>query len=133
MREAINPPTLHPSVQLGFSHVVVGRGSRTIYCAGQVAWNAQGNLVGKGDFAAQFRQALENVRLALAAAGAKPEHVTRMHTYIVNHTAKNLDVVSTELKRFYDGALPAANSLIGVQTLAVPDFLVEIEVTAVLD
>ena len=132
-REVINPQTLHESTRFGFSHVVVSRSPRQIHCAGQVAWDRNLSLVGRGDLATQIEQALENTRLALASAGAGPQDVVRMHTYLVGHRPENLAILGPALARFYGGHPPAANTVIGVQSLALPDFLVEIEVTAVID
>jgi enamine deaminase RidA (YjgF/YER057c/UK114 family) len=131
-RELVNPSTLYDSVQFGFSHGALQRGGTTLHLAGQVAWDAQGKLVGAGDLAAQTRQALANLRAVLAAAGATPADVVRLRTYVVNHSPDKLGPVLGEIGNFYAGALPAPNTFIGVQTLALPDFLVEIEATAVI-
>ena len=131
-RKAVNPPSLYASVPFGFSHAVEQNGGRTLHLAGQVAWNAKGELVGAGDLVAQTRQALANLRQVLAACGATPADVVRLRTYVVNHSPDKLGPVSGEIVAFYDGAEPAANTFLGVQALALPDFLVEIEATAVL-
>jgi enamine deaminase RidA (YjgF/YER057c/UK114 family) len=54
-----------------------------------------------------------------------------MRTYVVNHDPSKLEPVTKEMMEFYAGATPAPNTWIGVQALALPDFLIEIEVTAV--
>ncbi len=131
-RQAINPPELYAAVPFGFSHAVLQTGGRTLHLAGQVAWNAQGELVGAGDLVAQTRQALANLRQVLAACGAAPQDVVRLRTYVVNHSPDKLGPVSAEIVAFYGGATPAANTFLGVQALALPDFLIEIEATAVL-
>lgn len=131
-RQAINPSELYASVPFGFSHAVLQTGGRTLHLAGQVAWNAQGELVGAGDLVAQTRQALANLRQVLAACGAAPQDVVRLRTYVVNHSPDKLGPVSAEIVAFYGGATPAANTFLGVQALALPDFLIKIEATAVL-
>lgn len=131
-REAINPPEMYESLPFGFSHAALQTGGRTLHLAGQVAWNPARELVGAGDFAAQARQALANLRTVLASCGATPKDVVRLRTYIVNHTPDKLEPLGAALAAFYDGALPAPNTLIGVQTLALPEFLIEIEATAVV-
>ena len=131
-RKAVNPPSMYASVPFGFSHAVEQTGGRTLHLAGQVAWNAKGELVGAGDLVAQTRQALVNLREVLAACGATPADVVRLRTYVVNHSPDKLGPVSAEIVAFYGGAEPAANTFLGVQALALPDFLVEIEATAVL-
>jgi enamine deaminase RidA (YjgF/YER057c/UK114 family) len=123
---------LYDSVQFGFSHAVRQKGGDTLHLAGQVAWDKDGKVVGAGDLAAQTRQVLANLRAVLAAAGATPADIVRLRTYVVNHSPDKLGPVLGEIGAFYAGATPAANTFIGVQTLALPDFLVEIEATAVI-
>lgn len=132
-RETINPDSMYNSVQYGFSQAVKSIGSTTIYCAGQVAWDKDLNIVGGSDIGDQARQALKNVETVLAEAGAGISDIVRMHTYVVNHKAEYLGPVSAALAEFYGDITPAANTWIGVQSLALPDFLIEIEVTAVID
>lgn len=131
-RLAINPDTLYASTPFGFSHAVEQQPGRTLHLAGQVAWDSQYTLVGAGDVIAQTRQALANLKLVLAAAGATPADVVRLRTYIVNHTPEKLGEICAEIAAFYGDAAPAANTVIGVQALALPDFLIEIEATAAL-
>jgi enamine deaminase RidA (YjgF/YER057c/UK114 family) len=131
-RKAVNPTTLYESTQYGFSHAVEQNAGRTLHLAGQVAWNGAGELVGAGDLAAQTRQAFANLKTVLAEAGATPADLVRMRTYVVNHSPDKLGPVIGEILAFYEGAVPTANTFIGVQALALPDFLVEIEATAAL-
>ena len=70
-KETINPPELFPSLQYGFSQVVTAGQGQTVYLSGQVAWDADQRIVGPGDLRVQTRQALENVRTAMAAAVAR--------------------------------------------------------------
>lgn len=128
----LNPPSLYASTGFGFSHATVQDGGRTIHCAGQVAWDKDCNVVGPGDLAAQTRQALANLKEVLTAAGASPADVVRLRTYIVDHTPDKLGLVLPEIGAFYDGGVPAPNTLIGVAALAMPDFLIEIEATAAI-
>lgn len=129
-RNAINPESMYGSVQYGFSHAVKSDGSTIIHCAGQVAWDKDYQVVGGNDIAAQARQALNNLKTVLAEAGATPADVVRMRTYVVNHTPEYLEPVGMAIAEFYGDTLPAANTWIGVQSLALPDFMIEIEVTA---
>ena len=131
-RQAVNPPAMYDPVPFGFSHAALQRGGRTLHLAGQVAWNAQRELVGAGDLGVQARQALANLRAVLAACGAAPKDVVRLRTYVVDHSPDKLGPVTSEIVAFYDGAEPAPNTWIGVQSLAMPEFLVEIEATAVI-
>ena len=128
--EKINPDTMYASVPYGFSHAVKAAGTTTIHCAGQVAWDKDYNVVGGNDIGAQATQALDNLKTVLTAAGASVSDVVRMRTYVVNHKPEYLEPVGAAIAAFYGDVTPAANTWIGVQSLALPDFLVEIEVTA---
>jgi len=134
--EKINPPELFSSLQYGFSHAVIHAGGhsgkRTIECAGQVAWDRDCNLIGEGDFAAQAREVFKNLRTVLEAAGATPADVVRLRTYIVDHDQQKLEALGPVMAEFYGDVTPAANTLIGVQALALPGFLIEVEATAVV-
>ena len=132
-REAINPDSLYQSAQYGFSHAIKSKGAVFIHCAGQVAWDENCNIVGSGDVGAQARQALHNLAIVLASAGASPADVVRMRTYVVNHKQEYLEPIGAALSEFYGDVTPAANTLIGVQSLALPEFLIEIEATAQID
>lgn len=133
MPDRLNPPDLYTSVEFGFSHAVVSRGGTTVHCSGQVAWDRDHTLVGEGDLAAQAQQALTNLKAVLAAAGAGPQHVVRLRTYIVDHTPDKLGTIAPAMMAFYGDVLPAANTVVGVPALALPGFLIEVEATAVID
>jgi enamine deaminase RidA (YjgF/YER057c/UK114 family) len=131
--EKLNPATLYTSVVYGFSHAALQSGGRTLHLAGQVAWDANGVLVGAGDLAAQTRQVLANLRAVLGQAGATPADLVRLRTYVVGHTPDKLGIVLPEIAAFYGDATPAPNTFLGVETLALPDFLIEIEGIAAVD
>jgi enamine deaminase RidA (YjgF/YER057c/UK114 family) len=128
----INPPALYDSVQYGFSHATLQEGGRTLYMAGQVGWNAQCEVVGEGDLAAQTRQSLDNLHAVLAAAGGTPENIVSLRTYVVNHSPDKLGVVLKEVGAFFGSSTPPPNTFIGVAALALPPFLVEIEAVAAI-
>lgn len=132
-RIAINPDSLYASLPFGFSHATEQRGARSLHLAGQVAWDKDRNLIGAGDVVAQARQALDNLKQVLATAGATPADVLRLRTYVVNHKPENLGPICAEISAFYGDAIPGANTFIGVQALALPEFLIEIEADAALN
>lgn len=118
------PPTYTP--------VVRATGGSTVYISGQVSVDVDGNIVGASDFAAQCRQVFSNLRAALAAVGADFSHVVKMNTYIVDFhpgLREDLRVVRTEAM---GTDAPPASTLIGVQALAEPEYLIEIEAIAVV-
>ena len=116
-----------------FSQVVVACGTRTVYTAGQVSIDAEGKLVGGGDLAAQTEQAMRNVGLALAAAGASYADIVKMTAYVVNYTPDLRAVFGAARAPFFAGRTPPASTLVGVAALALPEWLVEIEAIAVID
>jgi len=133
MRDIINPESMYSSIEFGFSHAALSSGGKLLHCAGQVAWDINKNVVGKGDLALQVRQALKNLSTVLESVGAGPENLVRIRTYVVDYSPDKLSAIGPELAEFYGELLPAPNTLLGVQALAMPDFLVEIEATAVID
>ena len=115
-----------------FSNVAVVSGSvRTIYIGGQDAIDADGKIVGVGDIAAQTEQVLLNLRTALEAAGAGPEHVVKWNIFIVD----GHDIASgyaTFQRVWGDRSDPPVITAAIVKGLAHPDFLVEMDAIAVV-
>ena len=128
--EFLNPDGLHRNP--AFSNVAVVSGTvRTIYVGGQDAIDAEGNIVGTGDIAAQTEQVLRNLRTALAAAGAEPEHVVKWNVLIM----EGQDFASgyAAFQRVWgDRPNPPVITAAVVKGLAHPDFLVEMDAIAVV-
>lgn len=122
-----NPPGL--STPTGYSHVVSAKGGRTVYVAGQVAFDAKGQLVGRGDLTAQTRQVFANLAVALKAAGATFNDVVKTNYFMLD--ASQVQVIRDVRSDYFKGELPAS-TLVEVRRLANPDFLIEIEVIAVV-
>ena len=129
----IQPDDLWPSAQYGFSQVVVSTGTKIIHCAGQTAWDKDMNLVGGNDLEQQTAQALENIKSALAAAGATMKDVVRLDIYVVDYNPDKIPAIGAAMGRYFDPEHLPANTLLGIQALAMPEFLVEITATAVID
>ena len=132
MLEHIQPEGLFPSERLGFTQVVAAPPGRLVFVAGQTACDPRGRPVGTGDVGAQAGVALENVGIALAAAGAAPADVTMLRVYIVGYTPAVAAEVGAQIRRFFAGTKPPASTWVGVQALFHPDFLIEIEAVAVV-
>jgi enamine deaminase RidA (YjgF/YER057c/UK114 family) len=127
--ELINPEEL--PTPASYTHVIAATGSRLVFVAGQVADDAHGNLVGPGDLAAQARRAFANVGRCLAAAGARPEQVTKITIYVVHHGPEYLpDISQARIAAFGDHK--PADTLVGVETLAEPGYLIEVDAIAVV-
>ena len=110
------------------------RPGKLVYIAGQVGVDSDGNLVGKGDAAAQTRQALENIGHILAGAGAGFSDVVEFTTYVVGHSSVQgyLDGRGEVYPTIYpDGEFPT-NTLLVVAGLVNEDLLVEIKAVAAL-
>ena len=130
-KQSLNPDSLFNSVQYGFSQIVVAQGSRTVYFSGQVAWDENQNIVGENDLRAQVWQSLRNVETAVSTAGATLNDIAALRIYIVQDWMDKTAPVSEGLKQFFPESPPTA-TWIGVQSLARPEFLIEIEGTAVI-
>lgn len=133
MKTAHQPAALFDSRPYNFSQVVTAPAGRLVYVAGQTAWDEKGELIGGNDLAAQTRQALANIGHALDAAGASVADITMMRHFVVDYEPELLEVLVPEFRRFFQGAEPPANTLLGVQALALPEFLIEIEAQAVVN
>jgi enamine deaminase RidA (YjgF/YER057c/UK114 family) len=125
-----NPEAL--STPETYSQVVTAEGKRLVFVAGQVALDREGNLVGGGELSEQVRQASRNIKAALEAVGAQPTDIVKITTFVVNHRPEFLPIIA-DARRQELGDVRPASTLIGVQALARPEFLVEIEAIAVLE
>ncbi len=131
--DRIDPAALCPPVQGLYAHVVIAPAGRTAYLSGQIALDASGELVGPGDHAAQALQAFLNVKLALAGVGATPADLVRHNIYVVGHTPDLVPVIFGAAQRAYGDPWPRTSStLLGVQALGLPGWLIEVEATALL-
>jgi len=89
-------------------------------------------LVAPGDLAGQARQTFANVGRALAAAGARPNQVTKITTYIVGYKPEYRTLVADPRTALFGDHRPAS-TLVGVEALARPEYLIEVEAIAVVD
>jgi enamine deaminase RidA (YjgF/YER057c/UK114 family) len=131
-KEHINPKTLFPSLPIGFSQVVTSQGGKTVYISGQTAWDAEKRIVGGMNLGEQAKQALRNVRAAVEAAGGTLADVVAMRIYVVDYKTSDAGAVGEALKEAFADD-PPASTWVGVSSLAVADFLIEIEATAVAE
>jgi enamine deaminase RidA (YjgF/YER057c/UK114 family) len=130
--ELLNPAGLEKPV--GYAHVAKITSGKLVYVAGQAPFDANGAVVGKGDFVAQFRQVMHNLKLAIEGAGGRPNqfavltmYVTDVRAYLVNKKALGAAYTDVFGKHF------PAITLVEVTKLYNPDCMVEISGTAVLD
>ena len=128
--EFLNPPTLCKTH--AWTHVVTTRRGKLIHISGQTAVDAAGNVVGKGDLKRQTEQTFENLRLALAAAGATWRDVVVTRLYVVNLKPEHVPLIREVRSRYVSAEHPPASTLVGVSALVGADWLIEIEATAIV-
>ena len=132
-KDYINPTSLFRSTEHGFSQAVAACGRRTLYVSGQTAWDADKQLVGGMDLAAQARQAFQNLRTAVEASGGTLADVVSLRIYVVDYTPDKSAAVGRALREAFAGPAKPAATWLGVTSLADPGFLIEVEATAVLE
>jgi enamine deaminase RidA (YjgF/YER057c/UK114 family) len=128
-KRVINPWTWQD--QFGFAQAIEVTGSeRALFCAGQTSTDADGNPLHPGDMRAQVSQALDNLETVLREAGFDLSQVVRLNTYTTDVDALlgSYDLITSRLAEA--GCRPSA-TLLGVARLAFPEYLVELEATAV--
>ncbi len=133
-REKIQPEGVHVVIRAGqpaYTQVVAVSGSgRMIFVAGQLARDAHGNLVGKGDMRAQIEQVGQNIKTCLEAAGASLADIVKTNTYVTDYAefAKHGDM----RLRYFGPATPTSTT-VEISRLADPDAMIEIEAIAAVD
>ncbi|MBE1161990.1 RidA family protein [Dyella acidiphila] len=128
--EYINPADL-PTPET-YTQVVVATGSKLVFISGQEPEDIHGNLVGRGDLAAQARQVYGNLGRALAAAGAGPRQVARITVYVVNYERDRCLPIIEEARKTLFGDYKPADVVLGVASLS-PGYLIEVDAIAMLD
>jgi len=114
-----------------YSQVAVATGTRMVFIAGQEPEDTvTGALVGPGDLAAQAHQVFANLGLALAAAGARPDQVAKITIYVVGHRPEYLDVIEEARVALFGDHKPP-DTVVGVESLSRPRFLIEVDAIAV--
>jgi len=130
--ELLNPAGLEKPI--GYSHVARITAGRLVFVAGQAPFDAQGAVIGKGDFVAQFRQVMKNLKAAVEGAGGRPEdfavltmYITDLQTYLANK-----EPIGAAYREVFGKYFPAV-TLVEVKSLYNPDCMVEISGVAVID
>ena len=131
-RENIFPEGMPKRIVKGhvlYTAVVTVVPGKLVFVSGILSRNSKGEIVGKGDMAAQIRQVFENIKTALAAAGASLSDLVRTQTFTTDIDAffQHIDV----RMEYFGQALPTSTT-VEVRRLSHPDFLVEVEAIAVI-
>ena len=130
--ELINPPGLEKPV--GYSHLAKITSGKLVYIAGQAPFDENGAVVGKGDFVAQFRQVMGNLKRAVEGAGGRPNQIAVMTMYLTNLQAylDNKKPLGTAYVEVFGKHFPAI-TLVEVTSLYNRDAMIEISGIAVID
>lgn len=127
-REIVNPKAVFSAD--GFTHAVVSTGEKTVYISGQLAWDTHFQVVGGDDIAAQTRKVYENLQHILEDIGATWGNVVK--TTIYTTRPEENETIAKVKHEFLKGVASPAETLIGVEALASPECLIEIEAIAVI-
>lgn len=132
LMQPVNPPSLPKPA--GFAHGWEVQGGTTVYIAGQVALDREGQVVGKGDLVGQFRQVCENLRTIVMARAGQMNDIVKLTIFVLSKTeykarGREVGVVYRE----YFGRHYPAMTLVEVRGLYDDDCLIEIEGIAVVD
>ena len=132
--DRIQPAGMNIRIQQGkpaYSHVVTVTGpGKTIYIAGQLARDAEGKIVGPGDMRAQLEQTFKNLEACLKAAGATWADVVKTNTYVTDFDEFQK---CGDVRMRYFGVATPTSTTVQISRLAGPDFMIEIEMIAVVD
>src|SRR5262245_34211704 len=126
------PAGIFDSREYGFAQVAMIPTplGHAVHVSGQVAWDADRNIVGVGDVGRQLVKSLENLAVALASVGATLDQVGALRLYIRRSHMHEGRAISGALKAMF-GDEPPCTTWIGVSRLADDDFLIEVEPSVV--
>lgn len=130
--ELLNPKGLEPPV--GYSHLAVVTGGKLVYVAGQAPFDVNGQVIGKGDFVAQFTQVLSNLKTAVEAAGGQTHHYAVLTIYLTDLQAylNSKKLIGAVYRDLFGTYFPTI-TLVEVKSLYNRDCMVEVSGVAVID
>ena len=126
-KERLAPPTVSRAVGPWEQGVKVGN---LLFISGQTPMSPEGEVVGKGDAAAQTRQVMENMKSMCEAGGATLNDVVQVTVFVKN--IKDLPAIMKVREAYFAPDFPSATA-VEINALAHPDWLVEIEAIAVIE
>lgn len=129
--ERMNPDGMYKPNLGVYSQVTKSTGGTIVHVAGTVAMDKDGNLVGKGDIAAQAKCVWDNLVISLKAAGATPADVVKINSFVTD-VDDYIKHIGPLLQDVFGDKRPVS-TLVEVSRLVNPDWLVEIEATAIID
>jgi 2-iminobutanoate/2-iminopropanoate deaminase len=129
--ERINPTEIYKPNKNIYTQVIKTTGSTQIFLAGIVPFDKNQNIIGKGDMRQQVTQVLQNIKLALASAGASPSNVVRINV-LTTDVDLYIQEGAPEVISFFGKTKPTSTTY-QISRLVHPDWMVEIEATAIID
>ncbi len=124
--EILELKNVHPTI--GYSHAT--KAGNTLYIAGQIAKDKDGNLVGIGDIEIQARQVFTNLKNILKEAGGDLHNIVKMTTFLTHYNS--IEGYRKIREEYFTEPCPP-NTLLIIDSLALPEFMIEVEAIAVLD
>ena len=118
--------SVHPTK--GYSHAAKAGG--TLFIAGQISQDVDGNLVGNGDLEAQVRQVFENLKNIVEEAGGTLHNIVKKTTYLTHYSY--IEAYRKVRSEYFPEPCPP-NTLLIIESLALPEYMIEVEAIAVLD
>ena len=112
--------------------MVTGTAGKTVFVSGQLSVNKRGAVVGKGDMRTQTEQTFKNLQHALDAVGARFQDVVKMNLFVVGLKPEHVPIIREVRGRYVHAEKPPASTLVGVSALVGAEWLIEIEVIAVI-
>ncbi len=113
---------------IGYSHAA--KAGNTLYIAGQIAKDVDGNIVGRDDFKKQARQVHENLKNILEEAEGSLQNIVKMTTFLTHYGY--IETYRSVRNEYFPEPCPP-NTLLIVESLALPDYMIEVEAVAILD
>lgn len=125
-KQIIAPSTVHPA--RGYSHAI--KVGNTIYVAGQIALDREGNLVGGDNFEAQAEQAFQNLKAIIEAAGATMNDVVKVNIYLKRR--EDMQAMRRMRRKYFGDYFPPSTA-VAIASLGLPEWLIEVEAIAVVE
>ncbi|NKB22758.1 MAG: RidA family protein [Alphaproteobacteria bacterium] len=128
-KTALNPDVVAAPLKQYYSNAVRSDAGPLLWISGQVALDAKGELVGKGDLRAQAVQVLENIKGILEDSDATMDDIVKVTVYVTDISAFN---TIADIREKYFPVFGPASVICEVSALAWPEFMIEIEAVAVV-
>jgi enamine deaminase RidA (YjgF/YER057c/UK114 family) len=130
MAIGFNPPGIWAPRGRAFSQGIVAPTGHTVHVTGQVAWDAESNVVGPGDVRAQMIKSIENVEAILREVGGRLDDIVSMTIYFLDRA--HLPIIQEVRARYFKAETAPVSILIQVSGLVIPELLIELVPIAVV-